>query len=409
MAYPNACLATNMQSFDSFLFENPSAQITVRHIFQDNDNWARYCFYHGDELREIEVKEVEKMLRCHQDGKGFFVYHCSHCKESWVVSNGCNSRICSECGKRYTDKWAKRLSTKMFEVPHRHLVLSVPDIVWYILRGNKIALKTFMDASIKAINETFKSISHSTIKKGGAIVVLHPYGKDMEFKAHLHVFMTEGGFNKYKKFVHMKFIAYEVMRKMWQYYVLTELRKVLPKTQKYNILINACFTKYGNGFYVHMPEESRITSKKDVANYVGRYVRHPAIANTRISHYDGTSVIFWYYKDKNKKVKIFVEVTVEEFIRRIIQHIPEPQFKMIRYYGAYCRKWKRKYQHYQIQESLTHSIIAKIPRKREYFCPNCGMKLKFDHKLDNPPPRKRIFGEFIEDWGKLSWGRNSLN
>ena len=400
---------TSMQSFNSFLFENPSAQITVRQIFEDNDNWPRYCYYHKNELREVEVKEVRKMLRCHRDGKGFFVYHCSQCKESWVVSNGCNSRICSECGKRHADRWAKRISTKMFDVPHRHLVLGVPDIVWYMLRGNKKALKTFMDAAILAINETFKSISHSTIEKGGAIVVLHPYGKDMEFKAHLHVFMTEGGFSKFKKFIHKKFIKFEVMRKTWQYYVLTELRNVLPKTEKYKNLIDACFTKYPNGFYIHMPKESRITSKKAIAAYVGRYVRHPAIANTRISHYDGTSVIFWYYKDKEKKVKIYVEVSVEEFIRRLIQHIPEPQFKMIRYYGAYCRKWKRKYQHYLIQESLTESIIAKIPRKREYFCPNCGTKLKFDQKLDNPPPRKRIFGEFVEDWWKLSWGRSSLN
>lgn len=402
-------LCTTMLSFESFLFENPSAQITVRRIFEDNDNWLRYCHYHEDELRDVEIKEVMKMLRCHRDGKGFFVYTCPKCKKSWVVSNGCNSRICSECGKRHADRWAKRISAKMFKVVHRHLVLTVPDIVWYILRGNKKALKTYMDAAILAINETFKSISHSKIVKGGAIVVLHPYGKDMGFKPHLHVFMTEGGFDKDKKFIHKKYIKYEVMRKTWQYHVLTELRKVLPKTPKYNNLINACFTKYQKGFVIHMPEESRITSTKKVAAYVGRYVRHPAIANTRISHYDGTSVTFWYYKDKKKKVKVYVKVTVEEFIRRLIQHIPEPQFKMIRYYGAYCRKWKRKYQHYLIQESLTSSIIAKIPRKREYFCPNCGTKLKFDQKLDNPPPRERKFGEFVEDWGRLPWGSVSLN
>ena len=88
-----------MQTFDSFLNENPSGQITVRHIFQDNDNWLRYRYHHKYELREVEVKEVEKMLRCHQDGKGFFVYYCPHCKESWVVSTGYNSRFCSECGK----------------------------------------------------------------------------------------------------------------------------------------------------------------------------------------------------------------------------------------------------------------------------------------------------------------------
>ena len=66
-------------------YEKSYAHITVRYIFEDNDNWARYRFHHEDELREVEIKEVEKMLRCHDDGRGFFAYQCPKCKKSWVV------------------------------------------------------------------------------------------------------------------------------------------------------------------------------------------------------------------------------------------------------------------------------------------------------------------------------------
>jgi len=35
----------------------------------------------------------------------------------------------------------------------------------------------------------------------------------------------------------------------------------------------------------------------------------------------------------------FGRMSVDEFISAIIQHVPERQFKMIRYYGSYSRKW----------------------------------------------------------------------
>uniref|UniRef100_UPI001476B3E5 transposase n=1 Tax=Robertmurraya siralis TaxID=77777 RepID=UPI001476B3E5 len=44
-------------------------------------------------------------------------------------------------------------------------------------------------------------------------------------------------------------------------------------------------------------------------------------------------------KEKNETVS----VSVEEFISRFICHIPDEQFKTIRYYGMYSRRTKRVY------------------------------------------------------------------
>jgi len=43
-----------------------------------------------------------------------------------------------------------------------------------------------------------------------------------------------------------------------------------------------------------MPEEAGITNKRKIAQYVARYIRHPAVAITRLHKYDGKSVTFWY-------------------------------------------------------------------------------------------------------------------
>ncbi len=55
------------------------------------------------------------------------IFICSKCEEHHDILLGCNSRLCSDCGKRYTDQWAKTLSSKMFDVPHRHAVMTLPD------------------------------------------------------------------------------------------------------------------------------------------------------------------------------------------------------------------------------------------------------------------------------------------
>ncbi|MEW9701702.1 transposase [Paenibacillus sp. SI8] len=59
----------------------------------------------------------------------------------------------------------------------------------------------------------------------------------------------------------------------------------------------------------------------------------------RIEAYDGEYVTFRYH-DKTDGQDKRETVTVEEFISRLIRHIPDEQFKTIRHYGVYSRRTK---------------------------------------------------------------------
>ena len=381
------------QSFKS----NP--QFTVKDIFLDNHNWDVYEHRHREELRQVEVDEVEKMLSCKDGSRGFFVYYCPHCMESRIVYFGCNGRLCSCCGKNYTDKWSKSLKKALFDVTHRHIVMSVPDVLWPVMkRFRACLLKVYMDAAITAINSTLSYFLRKDVR-AGVIVVLHPFARDLGFKPHLHLLITEGGFDKKRRFNPKTFIPAEAMRKTWQYQVLTRFKQSLPKTPGLARFIDGLFKRYPNGFYVYLPKESRITSKRTIGRYIVRYVRHPAIANTRICGYDKKTVTFWY-KD-NGGVKNIVSMEIFEFIEALIQHIPDRQFKMIRYYGAYARKWKSKFRFY-LQESITQLKLSDFPKKRGICCPFCGHLMEFMLYWKKGPPSKHVFGEKIDDWKYLS-------
>ena len=95
---------------------------TIKQILKEN--WDDYIMTH--KVTDYQRREVEKTINCSR--------------------HSCNSRICSSCGKRYTDEWSNRLQNYLFPVEHKHVVLTVPVILRSILRDwNNI--KLLMDSS----------------------------------------------------------------------------------------------------------------------------------------------------------------------------------------------------------------------------------------------------------------------
>ena len=373
----------------------PEDELTVQGIFLHNHNWEIYQALNNTKLRKIEKKEVNKMLNCREEKRGFIKYYCECCDENRTIHFGCNSRICSRCGKSHSDKWANKISKCMFEVPHRHTVLSLPERMWEIFRKDRSLLKVLMDSVIETLNNVLSHVLHKKIKVG-AIVVLHPFSRDLSYKPHVHILMTEGGFDSKAHFNPKVFIPYKSMRKVWQYTILTNLKKALSDTKVNAEFIDRLFKDYPNGFYAHLPEKSRIKSKRHISKYVGRYIRHPAIANYRLCGYDGKHVTFWY-KDNQGKVH-YKTMGVFKFIEGIIQHIPDRQFKMIRHYGAYCRKRKRMFKRYLPLRSLTQLKLYDFKRKGLDICPNCGCHMRVVDFRKKGPPDSPAFGERLFDW-----------
>ena len=89
-----------------------------------------------------------------------------------------------------------------------------------------------------------------------------------------------------------------------------------------------------NSFYVHA--KPNLCDPKTVTKYIGRYLGRPVIATSRINSYDGDTVTFHYNRHEDNKY-VVEKIPALDFISRLIQHIPETQFKMIRYYGIYAR------------------------------------------------------------------------
>ena len=349
--------------------------LSVKRIFQEH--WEEYLRTHNP--REIGKKEVEKMLSCKGAERGYFIFYCKRCNKDIIVPFGCNSRICSCCGKRYTDKWADMLSKKVMKgIIHRHLVFGIPDMLWDFIKENRELRKLFMDTAHETLKKFFSNMVKRQIEPG-SIETIHPFGRDIKFQPHVHSIVTEGGFTKDGDFISIgRYLHYDALHKKWQYEILNTLKKFIPET-----IIDEAFRKYPNGFCVYVRPE-QIKSSKELAKYIGRYVRHPAIANSRILAYNGEAVKF-YYED-NKKIIHYKIMLVEEFISAIIQHIPEKNERLVRYYGVYSRRKIRRTLENNKQSFIQMRLFPKERKKMIVLCPICHQRAEFVFYCKKPPP-----------------------
>ena len=106
-------------------------------------------------------------------------------------------------------------------------------------------------------------------------------------------------------------------------------------------ITNILYKKYDNGFYVYAPP-TKYKNVDDTVDYVVRYVGRPVMAQSRITDYDpvNKTVSYWYERHEDG-VRVDICESVIDFMKKLILHVPDDQFKMIRYYGVYASVKKK--------------------------------------------------------------------
>ncbi len=141
--------------------------------------------------------------------------------------------------------------------------------------------------------------------------------------------------------------------------------------------------------------------------YIGRYTKRAVLAEYRITYYEGKMVRF-SFKDYAQGGKTsYKTMPVLAFIGRLIRHIPDCSFPMVRHYGLFSNRWKSTYLP-QAREALglsgqsepTELYPSQLPwalRQEEYT----GENLLYCQKCDIPMVLVDIvFGrwEKVEFW-----------
>lgn len=316
------------------------SEFTIKQIF--NDHWDNFVIRNPElDIRQVVFDEVEKIINCGNPDYGYALYVCDHCKKFVKVPFRCKSRFCNTCGVKYAQDRAFSMTKKSIRCKHRHIVFTMSDKLWPYFQKYRDLLDGLFEAASSSILSWFYELNKSQNFTPGIMCTLHTFGRDLKWNPHIHMLCTEGGAGNTEVFRIVKHINFKALRSRWQKLLLDYLQNNLPEKEliEFKLLKNQIYKEYNNGFYVYAKPDN-ISSINQTINYVVRYTGRPAMAQSRIIDYDGTYVTYYYERHEDGK-RIEEKVHAYEFIKRLILHIPNKNFKVVRYYGIYAKTHKQ--------------------------------------------------------------------
>lgn len=304
----------------------------IKDIFADH--WDAFVAK-GYPIRSAVLQNVKKVIKCGDPSMGHALYYCDHCHKFKHVSFTCKSRFCNSCGAKYTQDRAESISSKLIRCNHRHIVFTIPQELRSFFRKDRSLLHILFKACADTIFNYFYQLNKSENFKPGFVSTLHTFGRDLKWNPHIHMLLTEGASGLKTVWRKVKHIPFNMLRKRWQATLLSLLHQRLGAS--FYSLKSSLFKTYSDGFYVYA-KPNMDSNSSDSVKYIIRYTGRPAMAQSRILDYDGQFVTFYYDRHEDNQ-RVTEKIHVFDFIKRLIIHIPDEQFKMIRYYGLYAKDY----------------------------------------------------------------------
>ena len=332
--------------------------------------------------RKTEMENIDKMIHCGDPSFGGAMYGCPHCGKLKFVPFRCHSRFCPTCGNKYTMDRTTSMSFKLVNVTHRHCVFTIDENLREFFLKDRSLLDCLFHSVNSVITRMFFKMNKSKNFTPGFIMVLHTFGRDLKWNPHIHCLISEGGYSDDGFWRNVKHFDYTFLRNAFRTALLNEMESKIGSSFK---KVKAkCYREHQQGFYVYA--KPNLCDPRIVVKYIGRYLGRPVIATSRIDKYDGEMVTFHYNRHEDEQ---YIEETIPamEFIQRLIRHIPEKHFKMIRYGGIYARHREIDSKLYRAISKSKHHIYRSFNQWRTAIlssfgydplvCPDCQHRMEF--------------------------------
>ena len=370
--------------FDHFNPDQPKLRHILYNVYED---FTRFAETH--KVRPVVIKEMQKAMICDSFDLGFDLYACPQCDEEYLFFHKCRSRLCPSCGKKLQMMIEANVDSISVNTEHRHIVFTIPDVYRDLFRADRELLNLLFIAARNTIAITvnkhlFKQIkadygvfnkndydytyvlrNYPEAKVFGMIATLHTFGRDLKWNPHIHAIVPEAVYNPVKGSVEkFYYFNYSFLRKTWMYEINRLMDNYLTACPLPGINFrrdyrNPSYDRQIKGYYVYAKKNSQFevedfnscgkadeTKAKEneqnidgVIKYMIRYAARPAMAESRLLKLDAErKIVTWYYDDHKTGDRITVEEPSLELVKKLILHVPDENFKMVRYYGFYHPK-----------------------------------------------------------------------
>jgi len=341
----------------------------------------------GLEARQFLSRGQKRVLtdisRCRTAALGGHLEVCTGCGREHPVYNSCRNRHCPKCQAAAQQKWIDARSERILNVPHFHLVFTLPSELKPLAHRHPAAV---YNALFRAASELLLDLGRTRMKATlGLTLVLHTWTRDLRFHPHVHVLATAGGLSRERKrFVHSRkdyLFPVEVMGRVLRGKMLDTLR-TLHRKGAFPELSKRSFGHLMASFATHkcwvVYAKAPFKRSQHVLSYLGRYTHRVGIANSRLLDVGPGHVTF---RTKGKGTATLHPVA---FLGRFIQHVLPDGFHKIRHAGLYASPPLLE----QARAMLPIQPAPKAPEPSSdelTRCPHCGALIQRIRLARAPP------------------------
>jgi len=294
---------------------------------------------------------IQKILSCRTVVLGCKLYGCVEHGFGRVIPFSCGNRFCVSCANARGQAWLDEAVAVLtsIDTSYHFITITVPGSISQIIKFNKKLL----------LSEFFSSASGSLIywsrKRGflpGFVMVMQTSGDRLNFHVHIHLLITSGGlfFNRWIKNLHY---PPDAILKSFKTLIFRALRRAYLNQDFVSppeYADNACSSKedfnkflgklWEINWNLHIAKD--LKKAKDILGYIARYLKKPPISNSRIIEYDDSKIVFMA-RDYEKKKRLPYIMSLGYFFISLFEHVPIAHFPMVRWYGLFSNRNKKKY------------------------------------------------------------------
>ena len=368
-------------------------------------------FEKSRKLAPAVVRAAERMLACRTAALGGHKQVCpnGHFQRIWY--NSCKHRFCPQCAFTSIERWLARQKARLLECDHFHLIFTIPHGFHPLWRCNRGEMPRLL---FRAVRETLVELLDDPEYLGaqvGIIATLHTWGQTLLLHPHIHCLVTGGGLGPDGTWLAAKkgyLLPVRVVRTVFRRKVREAIHAGLrsgtltvPEGQRVDrwerVLVKLGKKKW------HVRIMERYGHGAGVATYLARYLRGGPIRDGRILAFDGETVRFSYTDNRaskraGHKVGEVMELPAAEFLARLFQHVPEPNLKVVRYWGIYspnkvddlerCRALLGQAPVPEAEDLSWQECCERAGTRHPERCPVCGEILQRCQTLGPRRPRE---------------------
>ena len=343
-------------------------------------------------------RAAERISTCRTAALGGHVQACpeEHMERHWY--NSCKHRSCPLCAFTSVERWLDRQKARVLDCDYYHVIITVDSALDSLWLAN---VRAMTDILFHAAKDTIFELLGDPKYLGaepGMTIALHTWGQMQGLHPHVHCLVTGGGLapdGAWRAINNGYLVPGRVARNLFRGKFIAAIRQqlelgklVVPNGERLQQVLNL-LNKLGRKKW-NVCIRERYSHAKGVLTYLGRYMRGGSISNRRIISFDEETVRFRYkdYREDDEngsKKHKEMELTLNDFVRRVLLHVPEPGQKVVRAYGIFagsrradlnrCREMLGQGPVEETEVRSWQECVTKLGDKDPSRCPVCGARL----------------------------------